>query len=110
MIRRPPRSTLFPYSTLFRSELWAVGGPLPAEQRTVEGLGGREVGSAVVDPARRAVGPGGVPGGHDFLLGVWGGHRPTGDRHFPGLCTRHRGTRPPAPQRVLPHRSASSPT
>src|SRR3712207_7527544 len=22
MIRRPPRSTLFPYTTLFRSELW----------------------------------------------------------------------------------------
>src|SRR3712207_8042967 len=25
MIRRPPRSTLFPYTTLFRSELGAVG-------------------------------------------------------------------------------------
>src|SRR2546430_9635555 len=25
MIRRPPRSTLFPYTTLFRSE-WMVGG------------------------------------------------------------------------------------
>src|SRR2546425_7223921 len=23
MIRRPPRSTLFPYTTLFRSEFWA---------------------------------------------------------------------------------------
>src|SRR3712207_7431226 len=23
MIRRPPRSTLFPYTTLFRSKLWA---------------------------------------------------------------------------------------
>src|SRR4051794_25826319 len=35
MIRRPPRSTLFPYTTLFRSRLLAVGGhgrgrrPLP---------------------------------------------------------------------------------
>src|SRR5258705_9931491 len=30
MIRRPPRSTLFPYTTLFRSEAdgW-FGGPLP---------------------------------------------------------------------------------
>src|SRR3712207_6862482 len=27
MIRRPPRSTLFPYTTLFRS-LWGCGGPL----------------------------------------------------------------------------------
>src|SRR2546429_6420978 len=26
MIRRPPRSTLFPYTTLFRSDLRAVGG------------------------------------------------------------------------------------
>src|SRR3712207_5795794 len=26
MIRRPPRSTLFPYTTLFRSRLWAYGG------------------------------------------------------------------------------------
>src|SRR2546428_2885613 len=28
MIRRPPRSTLFPYTTLFRSDLWHdPGGP-----------------------------------------------------------------------------------
>src|SRR2546430_7711202 len=25
MIRRPPRSTLFPYTTLFRSGLWRLG-------------------------------------------------------------------------------------
>src|SRR5690242_21323409 len=25
MMRRPPRSTLFPYTTLFRSEQWAAG-------------------------------------------------------------------------------------
>src|SRR5256885_6023625 len=31
MIRRPPRSTLFPYTTLFRSELFGAGiGPLAA--------------------------------------------------------------------------------
>src|SRR5260221_5419337 len=30
MIRRPPRSTLFPYTTLFRSDLfgWRYSGPL----------------------------------------------------------------------------------
>src|SRR2546427_8629814 len=33
MIRRPPRSTLFPYTTLFRSELVAEWGPV-----TVAGL------------------------------------------------------------------------
>src|SRR2546429_5720965 len=26
MIRRPPRSTLFPYTTLFRSQLWGPKG------------------------------------------------------------------------------------
>src|SRR5256885_7724551 len=26
MIRRPPRSTLFPYTTLFRSFLWEING------------------------------------------------------------------------------------
>src|SRR2546422_5572940 len=38
MIRRPPRSTLFPYTTLFRSQidLPAVAiGPLPLNQRQV---------------------------------------------------------------------------
>src|SRR5438132_8889167 len=27
MIRRPPRSTLFPYTTLFRSPFWYLGNP-----------------------------------------------------------------------------------
>src|SRR2546422_2290612 len=31
MIRRPPRSTLFPYTTLFRSVLQGVAGDLPGE-------------------------------------------------------------------------------
>src|SRR2546429_2945769 len=29
MIRRPPRSTLFPYTTLFRSVSWPVSEPAP---------------------------------------------------------------------------------
>src|SRR5260221_10062644 len=32
MIRRPPRSTLFPYTTLFRS-LRAIAGPIPVVTR-----------------------------------------------------------------------------
>src|SRR3712207_8404276 len=32
MIRRPPRSTLFPYTTLFRSKSWC----LPAEMAALE--------------------------------------------------------------------------
>src|SRR2546430_7960921 len=40
MIRRPPRSTLFPYTTLFRSPLGARrlgGGPLPGVSDQVDG-------------------------------------------------------------------------
>src|SRR4051794_41492674 len=43
MIRRPPRSTLFPYTTLFRS-LWVV--PIGDDQRAVGGdadVGGAEL-------------------------------------------------------------------
>src|SRR3712207_5757122 len=39
MIRRPPRSTLFPYTTLFRS----VGGRVAARGRRVPGAPGRAV-------------------------------------------------------------------
>src|SRR3712207_7574223 len=61
MIRRPPRSTLFPYTTLFRSEEVAVeveGRELAgAEVRRghaaagdgVEDVGGGELGEQVVD-------------------------------------------------------------
>src|SRR3712207_7337633 len=40
MIRRPPRSTLFPYTTLFRSHATVVRKPgeLALEQRLVDGL------------------------------------------------------------------------
>src|SRR2546425_2849824 len=31
MIRRPPRSTLFPYTTLFRSLYWTLGQQLPVQ-------------------------------------------------------------------------------
>src|SRR5438477_822874 len=37
MIRRPPRSTLFPYTTLFRSILHASRAP-PLDQREQRGL------------------------------------------------------------------------
>src|SRR2546425_6224862 len=43
MIRRPPRSTLFPYTTLFRSRPAAVdsGPPLRVENRHDTGAGAR---------------------------------------------------------------------
>src|SRR3712207_7428400 len=43
MIRRPPRSTLFPYTTLFRSARGAGGGRSLA-RGALGGAGGREVG------------------------------------------------------------------
>src|SRR2546422_7582305 len=47
MIRRPPRSTLFPYTTLFRSQVLAKGGDWPAERivgaKDVLARGGRVV-------------------------------------------------------------------
>src|SRR3989441_10278204 len=36
MIRRPPRSTLFPYTTLFRSELVHVGRPVSVDKEITE--------------------------------------------------------------------------
>src|SRR2546427_11509021 len=42
MIRRPPRSTLFPYTTLFRSRLVRAAGRDPREMRFVAFEGGGE--------------------------------------------------------------------
>src|SRR3989475_9958531 len=56
MIRRPPRSTLFPYTTLFRSlglqPLLFVRRGIPVLRR-----GGRQGCLSVADPARRRVPP-----------------------------------------------------
>src|SRR3712207_8497420 len=42
MIRRPPRSTLFPYTTLFRSCVWAVVDAIWSKTRAFGGcLGAR---------------------------------------------------------------------
>src|SRR5258707_8858530 len=53
MIRRPPRSTLFPYTTLFRSP----AGPLlrPVKILTVVGNRPQFIKSGPVSPALRAV-------------------------------------------------------
>src|SRR3712207_8668615 len=48
MIRRPPRSTLFPYTTLFRSTV--AGASIPASSRMVGAISG-----AVVMADRRPV-------------------------------------------------------
>src|SRR2546429_5671391 len=50
MIRRPPRSTLFPYTTLFRSLVAAADGDAPGVAR---GAGGKEAHRATAEPRRR---------------------------------------------------------
>src|SRR2546428_949931 len=57
MIRRPPRSTLFPYTTLFRSQR-LVGGDgarhLPAQSRQGLRVGGRHRLLAQLDSDRKS--------------------------------------------------------
>src|SRR3712207_7492546 len=43
MIRRPPRSTLFPYTTLFRSRQAGLGGPGPRSAPARRGRSGHPV-------------------------------------------------------------------
>src|SRR2546430_17705797 len=69
MIRRPPRSTLFPYTTLFRSRRGPCGGGLavPVERDAVHAVGGRPGAVRVWQPLlplfRRCGGRfGGAPG------------------------------------------------
>src|SRR3712207_6775696 len=58
MIRRPPRSTLFPYTTLFRSDRGEDEGRLWLTMRYVDGIDAEEALAAAPGgllPARRAV-------------------------------------------------------
>src|SRR3712207_8586521 len=49
MIRRPPRSTLFPYTTLFRSRMGRKGVLAQALQRALRHLAREEAGADGVD-------------------------------------------------------------
>src|SRR3712207_7462937 len=53
MIRRPPRSTLFPYTTLFRSIRRMRRGPAPAGARGARGGDGLLDGVLAIHPRRR---------------------------------------------------------
>src|SRR3712207_6884901 len=54
MIRRPPRSTLFPYTTLFRSITWNVSET--AEERILRLCWQESGGPAVVVPKQKGFG------------------------------------------------------
>src|SRR3712207_9569457 len=47
MIRRPPRSTLFPYTTLFRSKAFRKGYPLVVEMPLFSGPGMKATGRLI---------------------------------------------------------------
>src|SRR2546422_6631356 len=62
MIRRPPRSTLFPYTTLFRSQLGAGAGiRARAEDRDLAGVGALQREVLARDPRLRSGRRGRVP-------------------------------------------------
>src|SRR3712207_7004403 len=57
MIRRPPRSTLFPYTTLFRSGRFSSTVTLPSGARNTFGFGGPVLAPLPFDPAAFFVAP-----------------------------------------------------
>src|SRR2546429_2713127 len=57
MIRRPPRSTLFPYTTLFRSLTALVAAAHGAKQATTTFVFGTEADPALLDPSLVSDGP-----------------------------------------------------
>src|SRR5947209_11440195 len=63
MLRRPPRSTLFPYTTLFRSDLpWNTQGITSAEFDLVYGVNVMHISKNLLfslNEARSALAPGG---------------------------------------------------
>src|SRR2546422_6006599 len=56
MIRRPPRSTLFPYTTLFRSPTWYSSYPGPCGRYGPRGTGDRRNARAVGSPGPACAG------------------------------------------------------
>src|SRR5687767_15620748 len=49
MLRRPPRSTLFPYTTLFRSSSWISMGWMPATAVVPSSFGVSVISSRLLD-------------------------------------------------------------
>src|SRR2546430_11109237 len=82
MIRRPPRSTLFPYTTLFRSRAHALDPGVERGGRGRRGGGGRGAGPR---PARAAGGRGARPAAARARRGAGGAAggsaKDTAERH-----------------------------
>src|SRR2546430_13417783 len=93
MIRRPPRSTLFPYTTLFRSPLrsshrchWSTGGRSRGGRRGGRGWDWGARGSGAT--SRRATAAGGGSGGGGGGGGGMGGRR--SEEHTAGLQSQSK--------------------
>src|SRR3989454_8152467 len=71
MIRRPPRSTLFPYTTLFRSSLFPIPGRETEPLRTARGrdTAARRSQRQVAGPPYRRAGPMEVAGATPLQAG-----------------------------------------
>src|SRR3712207_9216706 len=111
MIRRPPRSTLFPYTTLFRSlllphgvRLYLVGADdpeLPRYERLTSiafanpgprsEAGGTSVGVAVGSPRTAGVRGRRAPGRTVMMVAGGGGGRGAGRTPHPRVVGRTRG-------------------
>src|SRR5256714_9029025 len=62
MIRRPPRSTLFPYTTLFRSDSFSDGGQfLETDAAVAHALKLVEQGAEIIDIGGESTRPGATP-------------------------------------------------
>src|SRR2546427_3588867 len=93
MIRRPPRSTLFPYTTLFRSRRGAeIGG----EQNERPAIGDDEVDCSVAGVEERALKSTRLTSSHSqisyavFSLNTTGGMTHVQPRHLAGGTPRPR--------------------
>src|SRR3712207_9112052 len=103
MIRRPPRSTLFPYTTLFRSLAMTL---ILVRTRDVAQTGRLSAAAQSVGYLLAATGPLAVGLLHDATGGGGaGGGGPAGP---PGLPPRGRVC-PPPPPRVAPGRAGTPP-
>src|SRR3989454_10672799 len=103
MIRRPPRSTLFPYTTLFRSadarRLAAVDRVQPLPER-LDGCGSLEQASFDVERRRAVRARAGCARGVGTDLGL-GGPRGHALRELGGVCAGRVGEREQIGSRVL---------
>src|SRR2546427_4450422 len=79
MIRRPPRSTLFPYTTLFRSEVRGLGRDGDYEDVSFDVREGEILGLTGLLGAGRT----------ELALGLFGMRRPDRDRKSTRLNSSH---------------------